>query len=70
MQSTMSTLFLAFLAFLAVSVLAEDDPTFTNTVYLIRNGEMNTNKVGSGLNATGREREGCLLGVCFHEYRS
>lgn len=41
-------------------IRAEDDPTFTNTVYLIRNGETNTKKVGSGLNATGLLRANCL----------
>ena len=47
----------------ASSVLAEDDPTFLNTVFLIRNGEMNTDKVGSGLNATGEARAQCLPSV-------
>lgn len=48
---------------------AEDDPTFTNTVYLIRNAETNTKKVGSGLNATGFERADCLPRVrLLHHY--
>ncbi|THH09243.1 hypothetical protein EW145_g2163 [Phellinidium pouzarii] len=46
-----------------LSVRAEDDPTFTNIVYLIRNGEMNTNKVGSGLSVQGEERAQCLKNV-------
>lgn len=66
MWSTLRLLFLfATAAILSPSllVLAEDDPTFLNTVFLIRNGEMNTKKVGSGLNATGEARAQCLPDV-------
>ena len=42
---------------------AEDDPTFLNTVYLIRNAEMNGKHVGSGLSPEGFARAACLPSV-------
>lgn len=51
-------------------VAAEDDPTFKNTVYLIRNAETNTKKFGSGLNQTGIVRSQCLPSVCGYAFRS
>ena len=47
---------------------AEDDPTFKNTVYLIRNAETNTDKAGSGLNTTGVLRSECLVNVCVYTF--
>ena len=44
-------------------IRAEDDPTFKNTVYLIRNAETNTKKLGSGLSTAGVERSQCLPSV-------
>ena len=43
--------------------LAEDDPTFLNTVYLIRNAETNTKTLGSGLSPAGQQRAECLPSV-------
>ncbi|GJE84699.1 phosphoglycerate mutase family protein [Phanerochaete sordida] len=57
---------LTWIVLLATSVwrvAAEDDPTFKNTVYLIRNGETNTKKFGSGLTQTGILRSQCLPSV-------
>ena len=45
--------------------LAEDDPTFLNTVYLIRNAETNTKTLGSGLSPAGQQRSQCLPIVCL-----
>ncbi|KIP03789.1 hypothetical protein PHLGIDRAFT_76998 [Phlebiopsis gigantea 11061_1 CR5-6] len=42
---------------------AEDDPTFSNTVYLIRNAETNTKVLGSGLSPAGQQRAQCLPSV-------
>lgn len=63
--------FFLLLALLSVSVRAEDDPKFNNTVYLIRNGEMNSRKAGSGLSPNGTARADCLMNVStfprYHE---
>ena len=53
--------FWAFL--LSRPVLGEDDQSFQNTVYLIRNGETNTKKLGSGLSPNGTARADCLVNV-------
>lgn len=61
--SLLTAAWLVLLAFSGRHVLAEDDPTFKNTVYLIRNAETNTKKLGSGLNMTGVVRSECLPSV-------
>lgn len=62
MWSAIVNFFFVALSF-STLVLAEDDPTFKNTVYLIRNAETNTKKVKSGLSAVGLSRAACLPGV-------
>ena len=65
MHFLLSAFIWTFLTAYSVKVAkAEDDPTFTNVVYLIRNAEMASSKVGAGLNATGVERAECLPNVC------
>ncbi|EKM59642.1 uncharacterized protein PHACADRAFT_250272 [Phanerochaete carnosa HHB-10118-sp] len=55
-----TTAWFILLVYFGGRVVAEDDPTFKNTVYLIRNAETNTKKAGSGLNETGILRSECL----------
>lgn len=59
----LAALFL-LLGLVSLSVLAEDDPTFKNVVYLIQNAETKTKNAGSGLSPNGTERADCLVDVC------
>ena len=62
-QAQRSLLSALLLASHCTPARAEDDPTFLNTVYLIRNAEMNGKHVGSGLSPEGFARAACLPSV-------
>ncbi|GJE84698.1 hypothetical protein PsYK624_007740 [Phanerochaete sordida] len=64
MRSSFTALtWIVLLATAGYQRVAADDPSFRNTVYLIRNGETNTKEFGSGLTQTGILRSQCLPSV-------